>query len=50
MNANVQFWSYLAQLFLEWEMFRTKVVEKIKTHILCSLTFSKIVSYKRKYI
>jgi len=23
-------------LFLEWEMFQTKVVEKIKTHILCS--------------
>jgi hypothetical protein len=27
----------LAQFFLEWEMFRTKVVEKIKTHILCSV-------------
>ena len=25
-------------LFLEWEMFLTKVVEKIKTHILCSIT------------
>ena len=25
--------SYLAQFFLEWEMFQTKVVEKIKTHI-----------------
>jgi hypothetical protein len=25
--------------FLEWEMFQTKVVEKIKTHILCSITF-----------
>ena len=29
---------YLAQI-LEWEMFQTKVVEKIKTHILCSVTF-----------
>jgi hypothetical protein len=29
---------YLAQFFLEPEMFQTKVVEKIKTHILCSLT------------
>jgi hypothetical protein len=30
---------YVAELFLEWEMFQTKVVEKIKTHILCSITF-----------
>jgi len=33
------FWSYLAHFFLEWEMFQTKFVEKIKTHILCSMTF-----------
>ena len=33
------FFSYLAQFFSEWEMFQTKVVEKIKTHILCSVTF-----------
>jgi len=31
------------------EMFRTKVVEKIKTHILCSVTFfPKIVPFMRK--
>jgi len=28
-------------LFLEWEMFQTKVVEKIKTHILCTVTLSR---------
>ena len=39
MKTDMRFWSYLAQLFLEWEMFQTKVVEKIKTHILCSITF-----------
>ena len=39
MNTNIHFWSYLARFFLEWEMFRTKVVEKIKTHIVCSVTF-----------
>jgi hypothetical protein len=33
------FWSHLAQFFLEWEMFQTKVVQKIKTHILCSVNF-----------
>ena len=39
MQTDIHFWSYLAQFFLEWEMFQTKVVEKIKTHILCSITF-----------
>ena len=41
MNSNTHFWSYLVQIFLEWETFQTKVVEKIKTHILCSITFSR---------
>ena len=30
---------YFSEFFLEWEMFQTKVVEKIKTHILCSIFF-----------
>jgi hypothetical protein len=33
------FLSYLAQFFLKRGMFQTKVVEKIKTHILCSVFF-----------
>jgi len=33
----IHFWSYLDELYLEWEMFQTKVVEKIKTHISCSV-------------
>jgi hypothetical protein len=32
-------WQYLAKFSLEWEMFQTKVVEKIKIHILCSTNF-----------
>ena len=32
-------WRYFAKFFLEWEMFQIKVVEKIKTYILCSVTF-----------
>jgi beta-galactosidase GanA len=35
----VHLWQYQAEFFLEFEMFQTKVVEKIKTHILCSITF-----------
>ena len=41
MKTNIQLRSYLdlAQLFSESEMFLTKVVEKIKTRILRSVTF-----------
>jgi len=41
MATNTYFLSYLAQFFLDWEMFQTKVVEKIKTPILYSVTFFK---------
>jgi hypothetical protein len=39
MTTNAHLWPYLAQFSLEWEMFQTVVVEKIKTSILCSITF-----------
>ena len=39
MKANIYFLSCLAHFFLECEMFETKVVEKIKTHILYSIFF-----------
>jgi len=39
MQVNINFWSYLAQICLEWQMFRTTVVQKIKTHILFSMTY-----------
>jgi hypothetical protein len=29
---------HVAKFFAEWEMFQIKVIEKIKTHILCSIT------------
>jgi hypothetical protein len=38
MKTYVHLW-YHTEFFLEWEMFGTKVVEKIKTQILCSITF-----------
>ena len=34
-QADIHFWSYVAHFFLEWKMFQTKVVEKIKTRVLC---------------
>ena len=31
-KTSIHFWSYLAPFFLNWEIFRAKFVEKIKTH------------------
>jgi len=40
MKTDIHFFlSFLPHFFLEWEMFQTKFVEKIKTHILCSVIF-----------
>jgi hypothetical protein len=39
MKTDIHFLSHIAQFLSEWEMFQTKVVEKIKTHILYSVTF-----------
>jgi hypothetical protein len=41
MKKYVHLWQYLTEYFLEQEMFQIKVVEKIKRHILCSVTFSQ---------
>ena len=38
MRTDIKFWSYLVQFFLEWEIFEKRVLQKIKTHILCSIT------------
>jgi hypothetical protein len=38
MKTYVHLWQYLAEFFVECEVFQTKVVEKSK-HILCSITF-----------
>ena len=39
METNIHFWSYLTNFSLAWEIFQTKVVEKINTHILYSTDF-----------
>ena len=33
MKTNIHLWSYLSQFPLKWEMFQTKFLEKIKSHI-----------------
>jgi len=38
MKTNVNLWSYLDHFFIEREMFRKTVLDKIKTHRLCSVT------------
>jgi hypothetical protein len=37
----------LTYFFLEWDMFHTKVVEKIETHFMFNNSFLKIVSFTR---
>jgi len=46
---SIHLWTNIAQFFLEWEMFQTKIVEKIITHILCSMIFflKKIVPFMK---
>jgi hypothetical protein len=39
MKTKIRFLLYISQFFFELEMFQTKVVEKIKTHVLYSVTF-----------
>jgi hypothetical protein len=39
MKTNIHFLSCLAHFFLEWEIFRTSFVKKMKTQILCSVIF-----------
>jgi len=41
MKTNVHFLSYLPQFSLEWEMFQTTIVEKIKTHFVLGIFFFK---------
>jgi phosphate starvation-inducible membrane PsiE len=38
---------YLAVFFLEWQMFETNVVEKIKTHFMFFNFVPKIVPFMR---
>ena len=38
MKTLVHLWQCLVRFFLEWEMFETKIVQKIKTHILRPIT------------
>ena len=46
-KSYVYLWLYLAQFFSKRKMFRTKVEEKIKTHILCSVILKKKVLFMR---
>ena len=49
MKTSKHFLSYLAEFFLEWELFQLKLVEKIKTRILSWITFfSKIMPFMRE--
>ena len=38
-KTNVHMWSHLSEFLLGWDIYRTKFVENVQTHILCSITF-----------
>ena len=46
LQTDMHLLSYLAQFFLEWEMFQAKVVEKIKTHFVFSNFFRKFCHFQ----
>jgi len=41
MKTGVQLWLWIAELFVELDIFLTEGVEKNKIHILCSITLLK---------
>jgi hypothetical protein len=43
-------WQYVAEFLLEWEMFQTEVVEKIKIHFMFNHFFLKIVQFIRQCV
>jgi len=46
-TTKIYFSSYLSQFFVEEEMFRTKVVEKIETHfVLYIFFFAYLATYE----
>jgi len=49
MNTNMHVLLYFTQFLLEWEMFQTKVVEKIKIHRYVQNCFSKVVPFMRRW-
>ena len=63
MKTNTPFWSYLAHFFVDWEMFQTKFVDEIKTHIfllnnffffenhaVCEKTWKNVVESDRQQV
>jgi hypothetical protein len=40
-------WQFLAKFFLEWKVFWTKAVEKIKTHFMFNNFDPKLVPFMR---
>ena len=55
MQTGIHFLSYLTHFALEWEIFQTKVVEKIKAlfsenHAICKIMWKNIVEWGRPQV
>jgi hypothetical protein len=53
MNSYINLWRYLAEIFSQYEFIQTNILEKVKTHILCSIIFFSNIALlwdnERKY-
>jgi hypothetical protein len=53
MKTYADLWQNLAYFFLEWDVFQTRIVQKIKTHILCAIVFIpkmvRLLDYVEKF-
>jgi hypothetical protein len=47
LKSNIRFWPYIAELVLEWDIFQTKVTEKVETHFIFDFFLSKIMPFMR---
>jgi len=47
MKSYAHLWQYLAEFFLEWEMFQAEVVEKNRTHFVLNNFNREAVSFVR---
>jgi len=47
MNTYVTLWLYLAEFFLQRELFRINIIDRNKTHFMFNSLFPKIVLFMR---
>jgi uncharacterized membrane protein YcfT len=47
MKTNINLWLYIAQFFLDWGIFQTKVLDKIKTNFMPDNLFFENIPFMK---